>query len=94
MIEYQEMDSIGRKVYEALKANRIYADVWFEDEILNVSIEWGDWKHEHLRANYIIKETISGIGGIEIAFNTEFMTETDGSDTYSAVHKYLLRKEH
>ena len=47
-------------------------------------IEWGDWKHDHARADYLVKHEL---GGMEIL--TE-VYEEDGSDCYSAVHHYFF----
>lgn len=54
----------------------------------NVDIIWGDWKHDHLRADYLIKEYFKKLG-YEVSVNEE-VTEEDGSDTYSATHYYSV----
>lgn len=77
------------KIYEALKADRIYAEVCTDMElgetaVIAVNISWGDWKHEHLRADWIIREAF----GVE-CIGTE-VTEEDGSDCYSAIHRYII----
>lgn len=46
-----------------------------------VSIEWGDWKHSHLRANYLMKQ----LGYVLV---NEELTNSDGSDCYSSIHFY------
>lgn len=48
---------------------------------INITIEWGDWKHDHLYCDHIMKEL-----GYELATETE--TETNGSDCYSSIHNY------
>lgn len=68
-------------------------EVYTEDDsiIIEVSLEWGDWKHDHLRLDYLMDDIIHdydpnmgrhfGVMGAEV-------TEEDGSDTYSAIHSY------
>ena len=48
---------------------------------VDIVIEWGDWKHDHLYCDVIMKEL-----GYELATETEL--ETDGSDCYSAIRSY------
>lgn len=47
----------------------------------SVEIIWGDWKHAHLRADYLMEQF--GFKAVD-----EYVTEDDGSDTYSSIHKY------
>ena len=59
----------------------IYADVYSTGRnSIAVDIEWGDWKHDHLACEYIIKNHFPEC---KIFAKT---TEEDGSDTYSATH--------
>ena len=51
---------------------------------IRVAIDNGDWKHDHLFANYLIAETLDALG-IKFTQNTA-VTEEDGSDCYSADH--------
>lgn len=53
-----------------------------EMELVVVSISWGDWKHDHLRADYIVEHDLGGylFGSV--------VTEEDGSDCYSADRYY------
>jgi len=46
-----------------------------------IEIIWGDWKHDHLRANWIASE-------YDYRCTDEYETESDDSDCYSAVHVY------
>lgn len=71
------------RIYNFLKDNGVYADVWKENGVaIAVSIEWGDWKHEHLWA----RDLMSYLGYVEIGSR---VTEEDGSDCYSAEHYFL-----
>ena len=53
--------------------------------VIAVDISWGDWKHDHLRCDYIIKEKFNNLG-----FLSEMVTENDGSDCYSSIHYYYV----
>lgn len=76
-----------KKIWNHLNENKLYADdVYMFSEhagIVEVSISWGDWKHEHLRCDYLMQQ----IGFKAISEN---VTEEDGSDCYSATHYYML----
>lgn len=61
----------------------LYADVVPTDGVVEVYIEWGDWKHDHLRADWLATEN----GWTKI---DERITEDDGSDVYSSVHTYCF----
>ena len=72
-----------RKIYKYLNDNKLYpydVDVW--DGEVRVYIDWGDWKHEHLRCKYLMSE-------LGYQFVDEEVTEEDGSDTYSSIHTYV-----
>lgn len=77
----------SEEIYKMLRDNGIYADVeqFNELPVVVVSIHWGDWKHEHARAKWLISENIKGVN----YFNS-VVTEEDGSDCYSADHRYIL----
>lgn len=55
------------------------------DVAIQIEIYWGDWKHSHLRADYLMEQNGFKLIGKEV-------TEEDGSDCYSARHTYC-RKE-
>lgn len=44
----------------------------------------GDWKHEHIHTNCILKEMFG------CSLVSENVTEEDGSDYYSAIHTYIF----
>lgn len=64
-----------------LDDNRVDAEVSSTGGFLSVHIHWGDWKHDHLWSENLMKY----IGYVRVATQ---VTEEDGSDTYSAVHVY------
>ena len=51
-----------------------------------IEFEWGDWKHEHGYADYVMREH----GFIK---TDEQVTEEDGSDCYSSIHYYTYGGE-
>lgn len=51
--------------------------------VYDITIEWGDWKHQHARLRWLMEQ----IGYKQVL---ETPIETDGSDCYSAVHRYCL----
>lgn len=58
------------------------ASVW----MLIVEIDGGDWKHDHLRCDWIVQE----MGWTHIS-TTEFGEDTE-CDWYSATHRYIIEK--
>ena len=67
-------------------------DVWVESvyqyedlPVIAVDVR-GDWKHDHLRCDWLIEENVSEV----TKFNTK-VTEEDGSDYYSATHYYIVK---
>lgn len=51
---------------------------------VTVEILWGDWKHDHARAKWLVSEQ----GYMHIS---EKVTAEDGSDCYSAIHTFKKR---
>lgn len=77
------------KRFEFAKARLISEGCCIDNEIPDVHaihISWGDWKHEHLRADYMF-----GLYGFDLASTR--VDEEDGSNCYSAWRTYVLRKE-
>ena len=82
---------IEKRVHEILNDNHISGDVEVLDTydcfVIKVHIEWGDWKHDHLRLRWNI------LNEFNIGHWFEEATETDGSDCYCATHTYMIEKE-
>ena len=74
------------KIEELLTTNHIGCEVEPYDMIpaFTVHISWGDWKHEHLHARWLIEEANLG------TFIKSETTDEDGSDCYSATHYFIL----
>ena len=86
------MSDINSKLQKAIdKANNVFkenycsffAEISLSSNIVYINIEWGDWKHEHGYADYIMK--CNGFSKIN-----ERIIEEDGSDCYSSIHYYTL----
>ena len=78
-----ERNDIEKDIQRIFKEN----ERWYEwdvclDGTVEISVEWGDWKHDHLYLNHVMKENGYIPRGEEV-------TEEDGSDAYSAVHIFL-----
>lgn len=75
-----------------LKENGCNVDVGIYDEnTLMAGIEWGDWKHDHQKFRNLVTDFFWDINE-EIKLKHK-ITDTDGSDTYSADYKIYLQNE-
>lgn len=77
-----------KKISELMKENHIMGEIVEESEERNmfaVEIIWGDWKHEHLRFDWLMRENFPNLRNI----NTQ-TTEENGTDCYSAIHYYYF----
>ena len=77
------MDKI-QEIQAAFKEVRLSVDALYqieENEIL-VCISWGDWKHEHLACEQIMKR----LGYTQVQ---EVITEDNCSDCYSSEHTFI-----
>jgi len=81
---------VYNEIVKLLNDNNLWAEVGIDpiSYTIEIEIRRGDWKHSHLRANYLVSTYLNSKG---IRFiNSEQETENDGSDTYSAIHYYRL----
>ena len=81
----KNLTEIITTVEKTLSDAHIHAEVYehFGLPVVCVLIEWGDWKHDHLRADYLVEQ----LGGNLIA---KEVVEEDDSDSYSAIHNYVF----
>ena len=56
---------------------------------IEITIEWGDWKHEHRRCAYLV-DKFSKIENMDICYLGCTTLEEDGSDCYSGLHRFLV----
>ena len=73
-----------KKVYDLMRENHLHGDVWEDFGLLCIEVNWGDWKHDHLRLDWVMKENFN------ILMSATETTEENGSDCYSAIHYYVL----
>lgn len=82
------MLQMEEKIYNLMKENHIMGEmVDYNDQTKMIAVEviWGDWKHEHWRLDYLVKENIPNLRSVH-----QVTTEEDGSDCYSAIHYYYF----
>ena len=72
---------------ETGRPQKFFVDATFDGRLV-ISIHWGDWKHEHNYADFLVRKFFIDKGlGIETDVD---VTDEDGSDTYSAEHYYQI----
>lgn len=78
----------NKEIYTKLSELELYPEyVLVDGPIIKIGISWGDWKHDHARLDYIMESNFSvDVFGKEV-------TESDGTDCYSATHYYLIKEE-
>ena len=84
------MMNYARDLDQYLETNGIYTD-WCEADNgwIKFEISWGDWKHEHARADWLVSEWEEE-NAITLGASLQQVTEDDGSDTYSAIHMFRV----
>lgn len=65
------------------KENNLYYDYFIlsNNEMIGIIIENGDWKHDHLRLNYIMSKN-------NYIFIKENEIDTSDDDSYSSTHYF------
>lgn len=83
---------VAEKVYDFLRDNDIWVDIYdYEPDYGKFSLEInGDWKHEHLRADWLIKEKLKEVDGFRIESLGEYSLEDSNDDSYRGVHQYRI----
>lgn len=83
--------ALAEEMAKVLNDAHIWADLedydYYEDlpvAQITFSIR-GDWKHDHLRADYLIRENFPCMPRID-----KVTTESDGSDYYTGTHTYYI----
>ena len=81
---------VADQLEQHFRNNRLWVDELHYNEVkdcIEYDINWGDWKHEHLRSKWLLEELFKELG--IVANINSHTTEEDGSDTYSA--HYIVR---
>lgn len=71
--------TVAEDIYNLCYKNNLYVDCTPCEYGVRISVNWGDWKHDHARLRWLLTENGYEYGGSVI-------TEEDGSDCYSADH--------
>ena len=80
-----ELEIIEEKVFKgcsSLTSITLHDNYNEVKDCIEYDINWGDWKHEHLRSKWLLEELFEKLG--IVANINSYTTEEDGSDTYSA----------
>jgi hypothetical protein len=84
------IDTIYKDIDKLIQDSRIWAEVGIDpsSNTIEVEITWGDWKHDHLYCDWLIKDYLNerSIRCIK----SEIITEENGSDSYSSIHCYYI----
>ena len=70
-----------QELYQHLHSKGLYYEIYKTEDGFVISVEWGDWKHDHRYLEYLMGE----LGYILV---DKKITNEDGSDCYSADHYY------
>ena len=84
----EKIYGLCEKIQKTLRDGLVHADVYPYSAslpVIDVEINWGDWKHDHARAKWLIGEM-----GEDVHYLNSVVTEEDGSDCYSAVHRFYV----
>ena len=90
MKNFETIKKIVDTINQKLNENHIYEEAFWRttdgmtDYEIEISIDRGDWKHDHLRVKHIIREVL----GNNLKGEHEVVTWEDGSDCYSAIHYF------
>ena len=78
--------NMTEKFYKLMKDNNLYYEIVdYAENMIAVEITWGDWKHDHLRLEWLVRENMP-----EVKYINSYTTEDDGSDCYSAIHRFYF----
>lgn len=94
---YEELAEFERQFYEFMKSKDFYAeemyfsntDIMKGELVKVVMIINGDWKHDHLYSEYLIKQWCEQNNHLIVGSQTNF-EEDDGSDCYRAGYTYNI----
>ena len=70
-----------QELYHYLRTKNCYYEIYETEDGFVISVEWGDWKHDHRYLEYLM-------GELDYILVDKKITNEDGSDCYSADHYY------
>lgn len=85
-----EQVDVETKIVEMLNREHLCAEVYATlmdgDWVIAIEIDHGDWKHEHLRAKWLMIDEFKAVhAGTKVTYE-------DGSDCYSAIHYFYVEE--
>lgn len=86
-MEEKIMD-MDKRINSLMAEHHLFGEIVEENaeiKMIGVEITWGDWKHDHIRLDWIMTENFKNLRSIHT-----MTTEEDGSDCYSAIHYYYF----
>ena len=84
------MEQYEQELLQYLRDNNFYYEAYISYGALYIEIDWGDWKHDHLRATYLVEDFFNKKKEVLKVVGAENITEENGSDCYSATHMYKI----
>lgn len=92
VIDRKELDAIATYLEDELADRGIYIQI---ERIVDWKIQYtleGDWKHDHLRSQYVIDDVLKQIGLVSLEEGCE-VTKDTGSDWYGARYWIAIIKK-
>lgn len=92
MTNGMNMNKIVGRLNEYLKDNAFDHRVTLgaNDNEIQMEILWGDWRHDHIRAKFLVNQFMRTLGHT-VAIPHDVVTEQNGSDCYSAIHTWEIK---
>ena len=88
LLKIQETVAMSKadKINEIMRKHNLHGEAYDEsDRVVAVEIHWGDWKHNHLRLKWLVEEGMPDLKKVQ-----EEVTEENGTDCYSAIHRFYF----
>lgn len=81
------MQNIFEQLRQYLLDNHITGKTDWNEKTFMITIQCGDWKHDHWRCDYLVEEFAKRNDLVFIQSDV-VVIEDNGSDCYSAIHNY------
>ena len=92
-VTFADIKVFAEKLDRLFDEHNLFATVYpmrgIQESYIAVEIEWGDWKHDHLRCKYMTEMFFDEIAIYDIVIESE-VTADNGSDCYSAIHRIYV----
>ena len=70
-----------KELQQFLNEKKLYYDVDENEDCFIITIEWGDWKHDHRFLQYLM-------ANLNFTLDKREITDSDDSDCFSATYYY------